>query len=188
MPLLQFRASDILGPYVGMTEQKLAGAFSQAKEEGAVMLLDEIDSLLRSRDNANHSWEVTQVNELLMQLENYQGILIACTNHKSTLDSAAARRFDLKIEFGYLEPERAWDFFQVVLKSHKNIPMLNKQAVKARVHKLKQLTPGDFRTTTRKLSLTNGGVTALGLIEGLEDEVRIRSLSHSREIGFSAVF
>jgi hypothetical protein len=104
------------------------------------------------------------------------------------LDSAAARRFDLKIEFGYLEPERAWDFFQVVLKSHKNTPMLNKQAVKARVHKLKQLTPGDFRTTTRKLSLTNGEVTALGLIEGLEDEVRTRSLSHSREIGFSAVF
>jgi transitional endoplasmic reticulum ATPase len=188
IPLLQFRASDILGPYVGMTEQNLAGAFRQAKEEGAVMLLDEIDSLLRSRDNANHSWEVTQVNELLMQMENYQGILVACTNHKSTLDNAAARRFDLKIEFGYLEPERAWDFFQVVLKSHKIIPMLNKQAVKARIHKLKQLTPGDFRTTTRKLSLTSGGVTALGLIEGLEDEVQTRSLSQSREIGFSAVF
>lgn len=188
MPLLQFRASDILGPYVGMTEQKLAGAFRQAKEEGAVMLLDEIDSLLHSRDNANHSWEVTQVNELLMQMENYQGILIACTNHKGTLDRAAARRFDLKIKFGYLEPERAWDFFQMVLKSHEHIPMLNKQAVKARIHKLKQLTPGDFQTTTRKLSLTNGGVTELGLIEGLEDEVRTRSLSQSREIGFSAVF
>jgi len=102
LPLMQFRASDILGPYVGMTEQKLAGAFQQAREESAIMLLDEIDSLLRSRDSANQSWEVTQVNELLMQMENYGGILIACTNHKSTLDRAAARRFDLKIGFGYI--------------------------------------------------------------------------------------
>ena len=186
-PLLQFRASDILGPYVGMTEQKLARAFNQAKEEGAIMLLDEIDSLLRSRDNATHSWEVTQVNELLIQMENFSGVLIACTNHKRSLDSAAARRFDLKIRFDYMTPEHAWEFFGEVIKTHKVKIGRGKQSVKAKVMGFRHLTPGDFMAAVRKLSLCVGGVSDFGLLEALEQEIKAKGLNHRRGIGFAAV-
>ena len=186
-PLLQFRASDILGPYVGMTEQKLARAFSQAKEEGAIMLLDEIDSLLRSRDNATHSWEVTQVNELLIQMENFRGVLIACTNHKRSLDNAAARRFDLKIGFDYMTPEHAWELFEEVIKTHKAKIGRGKHSVKAKVMGLRHLTPGDYMTAVRRLSLCASGVSAFGLYEALEQEIKAKGLHHRRGIGFAAV-
>jgi len=89
---------------------------------------------------------------------------------------------------GYIKPENAWDFFQKVLKNHKKTFGRSKQIIKTRVYKLEQLTPGDFKTVVRKLSLTDGGVSVLGLVEGLEEEVRERSLSRRRQIGFSAVY
>jgi SpoVK/Ycf46/Vps4 family AAA+-type ATPase len=186
LPLLQFRASDILGPYVGMTERNIADAFRRAKEEGAVMLLDEIDSLLRSREGASRSWEVSQVNELLVQMEDHPGILIACTNFRDGLDGAAARRFDVKIGFDYLTPEAACSFFQKVLRYHKVSVGENRQAIMARVSRLNYLTPGDFKAAVRKASLTVGGVTAEGLVQCLESEVAMKEGSKGRGIGFSA--
>ena len=44
--LISKRASDLLDPYVGMTEKFLKAMFEQAKDEDAVLLLDEADSFL----------------------------------------------------------------------------------------------------------------------------------------------
>ncbi len=103
-PLLLQKASDLLSPYVGMTEQKIARTFERARQDGAVLLIDEVDSFLRDRTQARHSWEVTQINEMLTQIESFPGILIASTNLIDQLDPASMRRFDIKLHFGYLLP------------------------------------------------------------------------------------
>ena len=51
-PLLVKRASDLLSPWVGLCEQNIALAFEQAKDEGAVLTLDEADSFLADRRDA----------------------------------------------------------------------------------------------------------------------------------------
>ena len=66
--------------YLGETEKIIAQAFEDAQRDDAVLLLDEIDSFLRDRTLSSHSWEVTQVNEQLTQIENYEGVFIATTN------------------------------------------------------------------------------------------------------------
>lgn len=53
MPLLARRVSDIVSPYVGQTERNLARLFRQAKDEQAVLLLDEVDSFLQNRKTLN---------------------------------------------------------------------------------------------------------------------------------------
>ena len=110
-PLLVKRASDILSPYVGMAERNIAQMFREARADGAVLLLDEADSLLRDRQGAQRSWEVTQVNEMLTQMEEFRGIFIASTNLMNSLDAAAMRRFDACIRLGYLAPAQAWEMF-----------------------------------------------------------------------------
>lgn len=40
--------------------------FNEARTEKAVLLLDEADSFLRSRKSAEHRWEASQTNELLV--------------------------------------------------------------------------------------------------------------------------
>ncbi len=106
-PLQLQKASDLLNPYVGMTEQKIARTFERAKQDGAVLLIDEVDSFLRDRTQARHSWEVTQINEMLTQIESFPGILIASTNLIDQLDPASMRRFDIKLHFGFLLPDQA---------------------------------------------------------------------------------
>jgi DNA polymerase III delta prime subunit len=98
-PLHVRRASDLLSMYVGGTERAIAEAFDRAADEDAILLIDEIDGFLANRAGAHRNWEVTQVNELLTQMEAFAGVLIATTNRLDALDPASIRRFDLKVAF-----------------------------------------------------------------------------------------
>uniref|UniRef100_UPI0023EF7414 ATP-binding protein n=1 Tax=Metallibacterium scheffleri TaxID=993689 RepID=UPI0023EF7414 len=96
-PLHALHASDLLSMWVGGTERAIAAAFQEAERDRAILMLDEVDSFLRQRSRAVHSWEITAVNELLTQMERYDGCFIATTNRLEDVDEAALRRFDLKI-------------------------------------------------------------------------------------------
>ena len=102
-PIMLKKASDLLSMWVGESEQNIAQAFSEAEQKGAILVLDEVDSFLQDRSGAYHSWEVTQVNEMLTQMESFQGIFIATTNFMTNLDKASIRRFDMKVEFKPLD-------------------------------------------------------------------------------------
>src|SRR5690625_5794927 len=94
--LLLRRASDILGAYVGQSEENIANAFKEATENSAILMIDEVDSFLSDRRCASRSWEVSIVNEMLTQMENFDGTFISTTNRLNDLDQAVLRRFDLK--------------------------------------------------------------------------------------------
>ena len=94
MPLLLCKGSDLLDPYVGGTERNIAQAFEQAKSDNAVLVLDEVDTFLFSREGADRSWERSQVNEMLTQIERFEGLMVVSTNLMNVLDPAALRRFD----------------------------------------------------------------------------------------------
>jgi len=108
MPCLVKRASDILSKWVGEAEQNIAAMFAEARQQEAVLVLDEADSFLADRRDARQSWEVTQVNELLTQIEAFNGIFICTTNLMEKLDQASLRRFDFKVKFDYLKPDQNW--------------------------------------------------------------------------------
>ncbi len=63
--LLVKRMSDLQSMYVGQTEKQIAAAFEEAEKEGAVLFLDEADSLILDRKTASRSWESSQTNEVL---------------------------------------------------------------------------------------------------------------------------
>jgi len=107
MPLLVRRASDLMSPYVGENEQNIAAAFRAASRDGALLLIDEVDSFLRDREGSSLNWETTLVNEMLTQMETFRGVFVASTNLMAGLDRAALRRFDLKVKFSYLHPHQA---------------------------------------------------------------------------------
>ena len=68
-----------------------------------MLFFDEIDSVLRTREGAVRSWEVSQVNEILARMEGFRGIFVAATNYLASLDPAVLRRFTFKLAFGYLD-------------------------------------------------------------------------------------
>lgn len=148
LPLIVKRSSDLLGMFVGETEKNIAKAFEQASEEPSVLLINEVDSLLQDRRSLRAGWEVTMVNELLTQLEAFDGIFIASTNLADNLDQAALRRFDLKLRFDYLAPEQAVQLTQRCFESL-GLPAPD-NALIYELLTLANLTPGDFATANRR--------------------------------------
>ena len=68
IPLLIKRASDLMSMWVGENEKNIARAFRQADQDGALLLIDEVDSFLQDRRGAQRGWEVSMVNEMLTQM------------------------------------------------------------------------------------------------------------------------
>ncbi len=130
------------------TEKNIARIFREAEQDNAVLLIDEIDSFLQDRNISQHSWEVTGVNEMLTRMETYNGVFIASTNRLDGLDSAALRRFDLKVKFDALKPMQAWK----LLQSHCHALGLSApdQCLQSVLQKLDDLTPGDFAVLERQ--------------------------------------
>lgn len=147
-PLLIQRASDLMSMWVGGNEKNIAKAFKQAEQDGAVLMIDEIDSFLRDRRGADRSWEVSMVNEMLTQMEQFEGVFIASTNLMDGLDPAALRRFDLKVKFDYLQSPQATALLARYCKAL-NWPA-PEAADMARLARLGSLTPGDFAAVLRQ--------------------------------------
>jgi ATPases of the AAA+ class len=181
-PLLVQRASDILSPYLGVAEQNIAAMFDRARQQDAVLVLDEADSFLADRRGAQRSWEVTQVNELLTQMEAFEGIFICTTNLMEKLDAASLRRFAFKVRFDPLTSEQRWSMFQWELV---RLGGTGEDAARfePQVRGLKGLTPGDFAVASRQFDLFGVAATAGRLCELLSKECEAKGGRVAR-IGF----
>ena len=181
------RGSDLLSKWVGETEQLIAQAFREAEADDAVLLFDEVDSFLRDRSLAFQKWEVSQVNELLQQLEASRGVVACTTNLWRDLDQAALRRFVFKIELRFLRPEQAVTLFRLLFADLLERPMseADETLVAARLSRLATLTPGDFAAVARRQRALGGQVPASQLCELLRAECEVKRLA-PRSAGFIA--
>jgi hypothetical protein len=93
LELVEKRYSDLVSMWLGESEKAIALAFEEAADLRAFLVFDEADSLLRDRAAAQHSWEVTQVNEMLTRMERHPYPFACTTNAPELLDAASARRF-----------------------------------------------------------------------------------------------
>ena len=179
------RASDLLSPYVGVAEQQVAEAFRTAESEGAVLVIDEADTFLYSRDTAQHSWETSLVNEFLTALEECRGFCICTTNRRDNLDAAAMRRFSHKVAFAYAKREQVLALYASLLApicADPLSPQLEKQLLA-----LDRLTPGDFhavRSQYDPLFVDAAEVSHNTFVDAHAKEQSLKVEQQTRRIGF----
>ena len=183
MPLLLKQGSDLLNRYVGGTEQNIAQAFEQAKADNALLVLDEVDTFLFSREGADRSWERSQVNEMLTQIERFEGLMVVSTNLIEVLDPAALRRFDLKLKFDYLTLPQRLDFAKQQAEIL-GLPLLSEEDL-GQIESLNLLTPGDFAAVARRHQFSPFQKVQdwLSALQG-ECEVKPAFSTTTRRIGF----
>jgi AAA+ superfamily predicted ATPase len=153
--LMVRRASDIVSKYVGETEQNINQVFSEAEAMEAVLVIDEADSFLFNRERAVRSWEISQTNEFLTQMERFRGILICTSNRFADLDSASIRRFNHKVGFRYLKPEGNIIFYKRMLTGLSETPLSRVEA--DMLEQIRDLTPGDFRIVRDRFAIFESG-------------------------------
>ncbi|PKP68522.1 MAG: AAA family ATPase [Alphaproteobacteria bacterium HGW-Alphaproteobacteria-4] len=148
MPVLERRASDLLDRYVGGSERNIADAFAEARDTRAFLIFDEADSLLASRIETSHRWEISQVNEMLTWMESHPLPFACTTNLADQLDPATARRFSLRIGFLPLGIAQRQACFRRFFQANPPEGLCT----------LDQLTPGDFAVVAKRSTLL--GITA----------------------------
>ena len=178
------RASDLFSMWVGQTEKNIRDAYEEARRKEAVLIFDEADSFIFSRDRAEHSWELSFTNEFLTWMESFHGIQIFTTNRLRDMDSASLRRFNHKIEFGYLKPDGNVIFYEKLIA-----PLISKSPDASTTKALKGLSglaPGDFKSVRDRFRFRNKKeVTHKALVAALENESRLKMVhSGQKSVGF----
>ena len=107
VPFFSISGSEFVEMFVGMGASKVRDLFKQANEKApCIVLIDEIDTIGKERDNAgyggNDEREQT-LNQLLTEMDGFDAskgvVILAATNRPDSLDPALLRpgRFDRRI-------------------------------------------------------------------------------------------
>lgn len=177
LELVSVRCSDILSKYIGESETNIANIFHDAQQRGNALLLDEVDSILVSRERVTEQHNIQLINELLTQIECFEQPVFAATNYATLLDKAVLRRFDFKIEALCLTHEQRITLFKRVL-SLKQLTQLEQHQLST----LTQLTAGDFAIVARRMRFQPDGDFRQQALALLIEENRHKQPNHP--IGF----
>ncbi|MEE0248410.1 ATP-binding protein [Peptacetobacter hiranonis] len=95
--------SELESKYVGETPKNIKQVFKRAKDEDAVLVMDEADSFLSKRlsnitQSADYGVNITR-SVMLLELEKFDGIVIFTTNLLENYDEAFKRRILSNIKF-----------------------------------------------------------------------------------------
>ncbi len=177
------KANDLLSPYVGVSEKNIAHAFAVAEKEGAVLVIDEADSFIYSREAAVRSWETTLVNEFLTNLEGCQTFCICTTNRREELDMAAMRRFSFKVAFTYSQPDQLLVLYNSLLAPLAGEPL--SETLIPNLQAMRHLTPGDFNAVRSQFWLEEPSeIDHKSLLEHLLNEQKLKLDKVGTRLGF----
>jgi AAA+ superfamily predicted ATPase len=131
--------SKVMDRFMGETDKNIANMFHQ--DPDCLVIFDEADSLLYNRNYAEWEHDIRFVNNMLRELDQFEGIMVLTTNMGHLLDPAVERRISLKVEFKLPEAftrEKIW-------KSHIPNSIVCEENV-------------DFHFLAEKYSFSGGGI------------------------------
>lgn len=102
MDLYRIDLASVVSKYIGETEKNLSRIFQEAEHADAILFFDEADALFGKRSevrDAHDRYANIEINYLLQQMDNYEGIAILATNLRQNLDEAFLRRLHVAVEF-----------------------------------------------------------------------------------------
>lgn len=101
--LIVLNLSNVINARIGETAQNLNMVFAHASKMNAVLLLDEFDQIGKSRSvDDKDVGEIRRIVNTLIQLIDQlpaETLLICATNHRSFIDHALLRRFQLQLSY-----------------------------------------------------------------------------------------
>lgn len=104
----------VVSKWVGETEKNVRRVFAEARADRSILLFDEADSLFGKRvrvDSSQDQYQNMEVNNLLQEVERFEGIVLLTTNLEANIDPAFERRILYRVTFqtpDVGERERIW--------------------------------------------------------------------------------
>jgi SpoVK/Ycf46/Vps4 family AAA+-type ATPase len=115
LPLHTVKYDTLVGSYLGETSARLRRVFDHARTNPCVLFFDEFDAIGKERGDASDVGELKRVvASLLTQIDDMpaSSVAICATNHPELLDSAAWRRFELRLTLELPDADELAHYFQ----------------------------------------------------------------------------
>ena len=108
LPLLTIRLDSLMSKFMGETAGKLRVIFDATEAQRSVYLFDEFDALGGDRAGNDVGEARRILNSFLVFLEtsSSESLIISATNHRSILDKALFRRFDMVLDYSLPDAEQ----------------------------------------------------------------------------------
>jgi SpoVK/Ycf46/Vps4 family AAA+-type ATPase len=190
-PLLEASIPSLVSKWVGETERNLQQMFRDAKAHGAVLFLDECDSLLGERGgdspggSARH--DDRAVNVLLRLVERHDGLVLLATNREVVLDRALSRRIAYRLAFPMPDAEGRADIWRGLLPD--TVPTDGTVDV-ARLGRRYAMSGGRIRNAVFKAAFrvaSRSGVVSMEALEtAAEEEVVAMGGNGKGRVGFAS--
>jgi SpoVK/Ycf46/Vps4 family AAA+-type ATPase len=116
MKLSVVGTGDIETSEPGGAERNIKELFKTNRGGKNIICFDECDSLLSSREEVGVIM-AAQINALLTEIEQYDGVVILTTNRLGKLDPALERRITAKIEFEFPDEEARLSIWKRMIPS-----------------------------------------------------------------------
>ncbi|HEV8273874.1 MAG TPA: ATP-binding protein [Chitinophagaceae bacterium] len=153
MDVYRIDLSMMISKYIGETEKNLSKVFDMAEHKNWILFFDEADALFGKRSAINDShdrYANQEVSYLLQRIEDFNGVVILCTNLKSNIDDAFARRFQSTIYFPMPAEEQRYKIWENAFsKKTTKEPSLDIKKIAAKY----ELTGGTIMNVVRYSSL-----------------------------------
>ncbi len=118
--------------YAGMGPKRVKDLFEEAKKyKSAIIFIDEIDAVGKSRDNLQNDEREATLNQLLIEMDGFEDtssiVVIGATNRAKDLDEALLRsgRFDRRVYIKLPNIEDREEILKLYLKNKKIDPSIN---------------------------------------------------------------
>ncbi len=114
LDLYRVDLAGVVSKYIGETEKHLREVFEACERAPVLLLFDEADALFGKRtqvSDAHDRYANIEIDYVLQQMEQFDGLAVLATNRKGDLDTAFIRRLRFIIGFappGAPERERLW--------------------------------------------------------------------------------
>ena len=187
-PLLTATVPGLVSKWVGETEMNLDALFREARTQGAVLFLDEADSLLMERGAGHASrHDDSAVNVLLKLVERHDGVVLLATNLPERLDRALSRRLTYRLCFPLPGAGARTAIWRRLLPG--SVPAENLDLT--RLGQLFALSGGQIKNAVFKAAYraaAAGGGLSQPLLEGAaNEEMEDYRRGNGKAIGFGAV-
>ena len=139
--------SELESKYVGETPKNIEKVFRLAKEDDAVLIFDEADSFLGKRltnvtQSADYGVNITR-SVMLLELEQFDGIVIFTTNLISNYDEAFKRRILASVPFEMPDAAAREQIWQLYLQ--KGVPLASDVLPSTLAAKYENISGADIR-------------------------------------------
>lgn len=118
MNLYRVDLAGVMNKYIGETEKRLKQVFRACQRANVVLFFDEADALFGQRTqvkDAHDRFANIEIDYLLQQMEQFDGIAILATNRKGDLDKGFLRRIRFIVDFVPPGPGERLDLWRRVL-------------------------------------------------------------------------